>query len=157
MTESKLLRLAACTNRGQSATLEQKYSIENAISDLEASASIVNQMNMASSSLLNGKWYLVFASERETRSSPFFWAFRKALAGVQQPLPVLPAELAESFFAITDGLPFYDVGRATQTISGVGTSSAELVSSVQVCVCECARVEACVCVCVRACVRVHAC
>ena len=149
MTESKLLRLAACTNRGQSATLEQKYSIENAISDLEASASIVNQMNMASSSLLNGKWYLVFASERETRSSPFFWAFRKALAGVQQPLPVLPAELAESFFAITDGLPFYDVGRATQTISGVGTSSAELVSSVQVCVC--------VCVCVRACVRACAC
>ena len=103
MTESKLLRLAACTNRGQSATLEQKYSIENAISDLEASASIVNQMNMASSSLLNGKWYLVFASERETRSSPFFWAFRKLCDGMRS--PVIDDSFAEAVFQITDGIP----------------------------------------------------
>ena len=41
-------------------------------------------------------------------------AFRKALKGVEQPFPVLPGELSESFFAITDGLPFYSVGRATQ-------------------------------------------
>lgn len=127
-----ILRLAACTNRGQSATVDQKYEIENAISDLENSASIVSQMNIASDPMLNGKWYLVYATERETRSSPFFWAFRKALKGVEQPVPVLPSELAESFFAITDGLPFYSVGRATQTISGVGTGSARLVSSVQV-------------------------
>jgi hypothetical protein len=127
-----ILRLAACTNRGQSATVDQKYEIENAISDLENSASIVSQMGIASDPMLNGKWYLVYATERETRSSPFFWAFRKALKGVEQPVPVLPSELAESFFAITDGLPFYSVGRATQTISGVGTGSAKLVSSVQV-------------------------
>ena len=142
--------------------------------------SITRQMNMATSPLLNGKWALVYASERETRSSPFFWclyfltvfappcsprlslsprapapsgfletlrafrkalngveqplvyfvcfdclyvfilhththrAFRKALKGVEQPFPVLPGELSESFFAITDGLPFYSVGRATQ-------------------------------------------
>jgi hypothetical protein len=112
----KLLRLAASTNRGQSATLDQKYDIENAISDLESDISIIRKMNMATSPLLNGKWYLVYASERETRSSPFFWAFRKVLKGVQQSFPVLPAELAESFFAITDGLPFYTVGRATQVL-----------------------------------------
>ena len=35
--------------------------------------SITRQMNMATSPLLNGKWALVYASERETRSSPFFW------------------------------------------------------------------------------------
>ena len=128
----KLLKLAASTNRGQSATADQKYDIENAISDLEGSASIILKMKMADNAVLNGKWNLVYASERETRSSPFFWAFRKALAGVQQPIPVLPAELSESFFAITDGLPFYTVGRATQTISGVGTPAAQLVSSVQV-------------------------
>jgi hypothetical protein len=128
----KLLKLAASTNRGQSATADQKYEIENAISDLEGSASIILKMKMADNAVLNGKWNLVYASERETRSSPFFWAFRKALAGVQQPIPVLPAELSESFFAITDGLPFYTVGRATQTISGVGTPAAQLVSSVQV-------------------------
>jgi hypothetical protein len=128
----EILRLAACTNRGQSATVDQKYEIENAISDLESSASIVSQMNIASDPALNGKWHLVYATERETRSSPFFWAFRKALQGVQQPFPVLPAELSESFFAITDGLPFYSVGRATQTISGVGSGNAQLVSSVQV-------------------------
>jgi len=51
---------------------------------------------------------------------------------VEQPFPVLPGELSESFFAITDGLPFYSVGRATQTIAGVGTAKATLVSSVQV-------------------------
>ena len=78
----RLLSLAASTNRGQSATLDQKYDIENAISDLEESASITRRMNMATSPLLNGKWALVYASERETRSSPFFWAFRKALKGV---------------------------------------------------------------------------
>ena len=128
----RLLSLAASTNRGQSATLDQKYDIENAISDLEESASITRQMNMATSPLLNGKWALVYASERETRSSPFFWAFRKALKGVEQPFPVLPGELAEYFFAITDGLPFYSVGRASQYISGVGTAKATLVSSVQV-------------------------
>ena len=128
----EILRLAACTNRGQSATIDQKYEIENAISDLENSASIVSQMNIASDPRLNGKWHLIYATERETRSSPFFWAFRKALKGVQQPVPVLPAELAESFFAITDGLPFYSVGRAMQTISGVGSGNAQLVSSVQV-------------------------
>ena len=128
----KLLKLAASTNRGQSATADQKYDIENAISDLEGSASIILKMKMADNAVLNGKWNLVYASERETRSSPFFWAFRKALAGVQQPIPVLPADLSESFFAITDGLPFYTVGRATQTISGVGTPSAQLISSVQV-------------------------
>jgi len=128
----QLLRLAACTNRGQSATLDQKYDIENAISDLEFAGSIVNRVAMAENPMLNGKWHLVYASERETRSSPFFWAFRKALKGVQQPIAVLPAELAESIFAITDGLPFYNVGRASQTISGVGTASAQLESSIQV-------------------------
>lgn len=40
----QLLRLAACTNRGQSATLDQKYDIENAISDLEFAGSIVNRV-----------------------------------------------------------------------------------------------------------------
>ena len=45
---------------------------------------------MSENPILNGKWHLVYASERETRSSPFFWAFRAALKGVQQPLPVLP-------------------------------------------------------------------
>lgn len=32
---------------------------------------------------------------------------------------MLPGELSESIFAVTDGLPFYSVGRATQYISGV--------------------------------------
>ena len=58
------------------------------------------------------------------------------------------AELAESIFAITDGLPFYTVGRASQTISGVGTASAQLESSIQVlpCVAVCCSVLQCVAV-----------
>ena len=149
----RLLSLAASTNRGQSATLDQKYDIENAISDLEESASITRQMNMATSPLLNGKWALVYASERETRSSPFFWAFRKALKGVEQPFPVLPGELAESFFAITDGLPFYSVGRASQYISGVGTAKATLVSSVQVNIHVCIYIHTYMYVCILTCIH----
>ena len=40
----QLLSLAAYTSRGQSATLDQKYDIENAISDLESTGSIVNKV-----------------------------------------------------------------------------------------------------------------
>lgn len=35
----------------------------------------------AESELLKGRWLLVYASEDATRSSPFFWAFRKLLDG----------------------------------------------------------------------------
>lgn len=82
--------------------------------------------------LLNGEWRLIYATEAVTRSSPFFWAFRKATSGTYQPIPLLPAALSDALFAITDGIPFASVGSATQTITGFGNSTGTLVSSVQV-------------------------
>lgn len=49
------------------------------------------------------------------RSSPFFWAFRKALRDVEDPFKIVgPKMLSESIFKITDSLPFKSVGSATQ-------------------------------------------
>ena len=67
---------------------------------------------------LNGKWRLLYASEAAYRSSPFFWAFRQSTRGLTSPLPVPGAAggaLADAIFAITDGIPFYDVGNVVQT------------------------------------------
>lgn len=51
---------------------------------------------------------LLYASEDVTRSSPFFWAFRKTFP-----------DNAEQIFSITDAIPapIKEVGPATQTIS----------------------------------------
>jgi len=61
----------------------------------------------ASSGLLGGEWELLYSSEDDTRSSPFFWAFRKAFPGS-----------SDEIFRITDSIPspIKDVGPATQTI-----------------------------------------
>ena len=46
------------------------------------------------SGLMNGEWELLYASEDDTRSSPFFWAFRKAFP-----------DTADQIFGITDAIP----------------------------------------------------
>ena len=52
------------------------------------------------------------------RSSPFFWAFRKALRDIEDPVKILgPKMLSESIFKITDSLPFKSVGQATQSFT----------------------------------------
>lgn len=62
----------------------------------------------AVSGLMAGQWSLIYASEDVTRSSPFFWAFRKTFP-----------QNAEEIFSITDAIPapFKEVGPATQAIS----------------------------------------
>lgn len=61
----------------------------------------------ASSGLLNGQWELLYSPEDVTRSSPFFWAFKKAFP-----------EQSDQIFAITDSIPapIKEVGPAYQTI-----------------------------------------
>ncbi|CAE7856119.1 unnamed protein product [Symbiodinium microadriaticum] len=71
--------------------------------------------------LLEGKWRLIFASEDVTRSSPFFWGWRRMLEGIPDPSPLSRAlfnteELSESIFAFTDGIPLKNIGEATQTL-----------------------------------------
>jgi len=80
--------------------------------------------NSSTSGLLPGKWKLLYASEDLTRSSPFFWGFRKAFT-----------ESADQIFSITDSIPapIKEVGPATQEITindDKGTGS--LISRVKV-------------------------
>lgn len=72
------------------------------------------------SGLLNGEWELVYAPEDKTRSSPFFWAFRKAFP-----------DQSDQIFGITDAIPdpLKVVGPAFQSIEISGSS---LVSRVKV-------------------------
>lgn len=72
------------------------------------------------SGLMAGQWSLLYASEDVTRSSPFFWAFRKTFP-----------QNAEQIFGITDVIPapLKETGPATQTISEVDDT---LVSRVKV-------------------------
>ena len=60
------------------------------------------------SGLLAGEWELLYSPEDITRSSPFFWAFRKAFP-----------DKSDDIFAIADAIPppFKEAGPATQTIT----------------------------------------
>lgn len=59
------------------------------------------------SGLLSGEWELLYSPEDITRSSPFFWAFRRAFP-----------DQSDQIFSITDSIPapLKEVGPATQTI-----------------------------------------
>ena len=61
----------------------------------------------ALSGLMSGEWELVYSSDDVTRSSPFFWAFRRAFP-----------DASDQIFDITDFIPapIKEVGPATQTI-----------------------------------------
>lgn len=59
------------------------------------------------SGLISGEWELIYASDDITRSSPFFWAFRRAFP-----------DSSDQIFGITDMIPapIKEVGPATQVI-----------------------------------------
>lgn len=78
----------------------------------------------AVSGLLAGEWELLYSPEDITRSSPFFWAFRKAFP-----------DQSDEIFSITDSIPapIKEVGPAFQTIElDEGTQSGKFVSRVKV-------------------------
>ncbi len=127
---ANIMKLCAYTNRGTSATSDERIAIEQAIRTLEGANPTPDA---AFSTLLNGEWRLVYSPEASvTRASPFFWSFRKALRGVEQPLPLLPRALSEALFAVTDGIPLYTAGAAAQDITGVPGPSGKLVSRVRI-------------------------
>lgn len=81
------------------------------------------------SGLLNGEWELLYASTDVTRSSPFFWAFRKAFTD----------STVDQIYDITDRIPspIKDLGPAFQRIdyayTGNGNNaSGKFVSQVKV-------------------------
>lgn len=128
-TQRFLLEAAAGTCRGQCGSNAARSAVLELVEAMEA----LNPTTApAENNLLEGEWRLVFASEDVTRSSPFFWAWRRLLAAVPDPLPltrgVFGTELlSDSIFAVTDGIPFKSIGEATQSLqAGV------LVNKVQV-------------------------
>jgi hypothetical protein len=89
----------------------QKPSLSAVQDKVEALEEIAEQVGIgqasASSGLLNGEWELLYSPEDITRSSPFFWAFRRAFP-----------DQSDQIFSITDSIPspIKDVGPAFQTI-----------------------------------------
>ena len=107
------------------------------------SGEIMNTINQLSSTqnpeifatdALVGEWELLYTDDDITRSSPFFWAFRKAFLGIEDPIKILgPKMLSESIFKITDNIPFKTIGSASQIItSGLDSKSGILQSKVVV-------------------------
>jgi hypothetical protein len=76
------------------------------------------------SGLLSGEWELLYSPEDVTRSSPFFWAFRRAFP-----------DQSDQIFDITDSIPapLKEVGPAYQQIElNTGTNTGRFVSKVKV-------------------------
>ncbi len=117
--EVELLLLCAKTDRGQRAGAEERARAEYLISALEEKAPPADVLD------LNGSWRLLYASEAPYRSSPFFSAFRQVSQALTTPVAVPSSNvaagqpIASAIFAITDAIPFYDVGACVQTITGV--------------------------------------
>lgn len=95
--------------------------IRSNLQDLEQIAEQVGiGQASASSGLLSGDWECIYAPDDVTRSSPFFWAFRRAFP-----------ENSDQIFSITDAIPapLKEVGPAFQTID---MDAKTLVSKVKV-------------------------
>ncbi|CAE7589242.1 unnamed protein product, partial [Symbiodinium necroappetens] len=113
----RLLAAAASTCRGQCGSEADRQGALQLVKAMEA----LNPTPEPTKGLLEGKWRLIFASEDVTRSSPFFWGWRRMLEGIPDPSPLSRAlfnteELSESIFAFTDGIPLKNIGEATQTL-----------------------------------------
>jgi len=108
---------------GSSAVTKDR--VQSLVRDLEEAAETagIGQAS-AVSGLLSGQWELLYCSEDDTRSSPFFWAFRQAFP-----------EQSDQIFGITDAIPapVKEVGPALQTIDfSAATNTGTLVSRVKV-------------------------
>lgn len=125
-TVLSLVKLAAVTDRGQSASSAQRELAGSLISELEQSQSGLRGDERAQ---LEGEWELVYATEAVYRASPFFAAFRRLTEGMTasvRPRGAGSNSLADAIFAVTDAVPFKQVGVARQVITPT-----ELVSRVE--------------------------
>lgn len=99
--------------------------IQGLVNELETIAEQLSVGQASSiSGLLNGEWELLYSPEDATRSSPFFWAFRKAFP-----------DSADQIFGITDAIPapFKEIGPAFQQIElNENAQSGRFVSRVKV-------------------------
>jgi len=89
-------------------TKPQMYEVNDLIHQIEETGELVGiGQATTSSGLLAGEWELVYSPEDATRSSPFFWAFRRAFP-----------DSSDQIFGITDSIPapIKEVGPAFQEI-----------------------------------------
>lgn len=106
LEESKAELLRTCSATGASkpslATVQGKVQVLEEIGEQVG----IGQAS-SHSGLLTGEWECVYSPEDLTRSSPFFWAFRRAFP-----------DQSDQIFGITDAIPapVKEVGPAFQTI-----------------------------------------
>jgi len=101
-SKAELLRLCSATS---------KPSLESVRGKVQVVEELGEQVGIGQASshsgLLTGEWECVYSPEDLTRSSPFFWAFRRAFP-----------DQSDQIFGITDAIPapIKEVGPAFQTI-----------------------------------------
>ena len=123
--KERLVRLCL-TSSSSEPSASKKAQVQNLVRDLEEAAETagIGQAS-AVSGLLAGTWELLYGTDGDdTRSSPFFWAFRQAFP-----------ENADQIFGITDAIPapLKEVGPATQEIDfNTASAGGTLVSRVRV-------------------------
>ncbi|KAL7571518.1 hypothetical protein ACA910_020937 [Epithemia clementina (nom. ined.)] len=110
---------------GRSSPKPSLSEIQGLVEELETMAEQLSVGQASSiSGLLNGEWELLYSPEDATRSSPFFWAFRKALP-----------DSADQIFGITDAIPapIKEIGPAFQQIEiSTNSQTGRFVSRVKV-------------------------
>jgi hypothetical protein len=104
LNELKSVLVRTCSRVPKPEAIE----VNRMVQDLE---SVAEQLGLGQASsisgLLSGEWELLYSPEDATRSSPFFWAFRKAFP-----------ENSDQIFGITDSIPasLKEIGPTFQTI-----------------------------------------
>ena len=114
---TRLLALAASTDRGRSASRSERAAVDAAAAALEAAVVAATRVGGGDAAAAAtdavaaaaGDWVLVYASAQPFRSSPFFW-------GLQEAMPSL--SIAEAVFEAASATPFTSVGAARQSITG---------------------------------------
>jgi hypothetical protein len=104
---------------------KNKEDVRRLVRELEQTAEQAGVGQASSSSgLLSGEWELLYSCDETTRSSPFFWAFRRAFP-----------DSADQIFGITDSIPapLKEVGPAFQVVDwNDATQTGRFVSRVKV-------------------------
>lgn len=122
LTKLKADLVKACEKKSPKASLDEIRSLVSEVEVLAEQAGIGQSSSLTG--LLNGEWELLYCPEDETRSSPFFWAFRKAFP-----------DNSDQIFDITDAIPapIKEIGPAFQQIDwNPSTQSGRFVSRVKV-------------------------
>lgn len=126
VNDCKIRLVRLCQQQQSSSSSDQpniQSQVRELVTELEQTAEQQGiGQGSAVSGLLPGEWKLLHSPEDATRSSPFFWAFRKAFPGN-----------SDQIFGITDAIPapIKEVGPAWQNIQWNG-SQGSLVSRVKV-------------------------